>query len=126
MWGLTVPRSAAQTIDEYIAGFPEQTRRALEEVRAAIREAAPDAVETVSYAIPTFDLRGRHLVHFAGYERHVGFYPSPDGIAAFAAELAGFQSAKGSVRFPLDAPLPLDLVRRMTAYRVEQVLAGGR
>lgn len=121
-----MPRSTAQTIDEYIAEFPEQTRRALEEVRAAVREIAPDAVETVSYAIPTFDLRGRHLVHFAGYERHVGFYPSPDGIAAFAAELAGFKTAKGSVQFPLDRPLPLDLVRRMTAYRVERVLAGGR
>lgn len=121
-----MPRSTAQTIDEYIAEFPEETRRALEEVRAAIRETAPDAVETMSYAIPTFDLDGRHLVHFAGYAHHVGLYPGADGIAAFADELTGYRSAKGSVQLPLDAPLPLDLVRRITAYRVERVLAGGR
>lgn len=121
-----MPRSSARTIDEYLAEFPPETRRALEEVRAAIRETAPDAVETISYAIPTFDLKGRHLVHFAGYERHVGFYPGADGIAAFAGELTGYKSAKGSVQFPLDRPLPLDLVRRITAYRVERVLAGGR
>jgi len=121
-----MPRSSAQTIDEYIAEFPQETRLALEELRAAIREAAPDAVETMSYAIPTFDQKGRHLVHFAGYERHIGFYPGADGIAVFAPELAGFKSAKGSVQFPLGRPLPLDLVRRITAYRVERVLAGGR
>lgn len=121
-----MPRSTAQTIDEYIAEFPEQTRRALEEVRAVIREAAPGAVETMSYAIPTFDLDGRHLVHFAGYAHHVGLYPGADGIAHFAGELTGYKSAKGSVQFPLDRPLPLDLVRRIAAYRVEQVLAGGR
>ncbi len=121
-----MPRTTAQTVDEYIAEFPEETRRALEEVRAVIREAAPDAVETMSYAIPTFDLKGRHLVHFAGYARHVGFYPGADGIAAFAGELTRFKSAKGSVQFPLDEPLPLDLVRRVTAYRVDRVLAGGR
>ncbi len=121
-----MPRSTAQSIDEYIAEFPPQTRRALEEVRAVIREAAPGAAETMSYAIPTFDLDGRHLVHFAGYARHVGFYPGADGIAAFAGELEGFKSAKGSVQFPLDEPLPLDLVRRITVYRVERVQAGGR
>jgi uncharacterized protein YdhG (YjbR/CyaY superfamily) len=121
-----MPRSAAQTIDEYLAEFPPETRRALEEVRAVIREAAPDAVETISYAIPTFDLRGTHLVHFAGYAHHVGLYPGADGIAHFADELAGYKSAKGSVQFPLGRPLPLDLVRRITAYRVERVLAGGR
>ena len=121
-----MPQSSATTIDEYLAEFPPETRRALEEVRAAVREAAPDAVETISYAIPTFDLKGRHLVHFAGYARHVGFYPGADGIARFSEDLAGYESAKGSVRFPLGRPLPLDLVRRITAYRVERVLAGGR
>jgi uncharacterized protein YdhG (YjbR/CyaY superfamily) len=113
-------RSKARTIDEYIAGFPSETRAALEEMRAIIREAAPGVDETISYAIPTFDLHGRHLVHFAGYERHVGFYPTPGGIAAFAHELAGYQTAKGSVQFPLDRPMPADLIRRIVAFRVEE------
>lgn len=121
-----MPRSSAATIDEYLMEFPLETRRALQEVRAAIGESAPGAAEAMSYAIPTFDLNGRHLVHFAGYDRHVGFYPGADGIAVFAGELAGYKSAKGSVQFPLDRPMPLDLVRRITAYRVERVLAGER
>jgi uncharacterized protein YdhG (YjbR/CyaY superfamily) len=114
-------RSKARSIDEYIAEFPLDTQRALEQMRALIRKAAPGANETMSYAIPTFDLNGRHLVHFAGYERHIGFYPTASGIAAFAAELAGYRSAKGSVQFPLDRPLPADLVRRMVAFRVGEV-----
>ena len=113
-------RPSAKTIDEYIAGFPDETRAALQEMRALITAAAPDATETMSYAIPTFDLNGRHLVHFAGYEGHVGFYPAPSGIAAFKAELKPFKSAKGSVQFPLDRPLPADLIRRMVAFRVEE------
>jgi uncharacterized protein YdhG (YjbR/CyaY superfamily) len=121
-----MPRSSAQSIDDYIAEFPPETRRALAEVRAAIRAEAPDAVETISYAIPTFDLKGRHIVHFAGYARHVGFYPTASGIAAFSAELAGYKSAKGSLQFPLDRPMPLDLVRRIVAFRVREVLGGGR
>jgi uncharacterized protein YdhG (YjbR/CyaY superfamily) len=121
-----MPRSPAKTIDEYLVEFPAETRRALEEVRALVRAAAPDAVETMSYAIPTFDLDGRHLVHFAGYARHVGFYPMASGIAAFAGELGGYKRAKGSVQFPLDQPMPADLIRRIVAFRVEQVRAGGR
>ena len=113
-------RPSAKTIDEYIAGFPDETRAALQEMRALITAAAPDATETMSYAIPTFDLNGRHLVHFAGYEGHVGFYPAPSGIAAFKDELKPFKSAKGSVQFPLDRPLPADLIRRMVAFRVEE------
>jgi uncharacterized protein YdhG (YjbR/CyaY superfamily) len=113
-------RSSAKTIDEYIAGFPEETRAVLQEMRTIIAAAAPDAIETMSYAIPTFDLHGRHLVHFAGYESHIGFYPAPSGIAAFKDELKPFKSAKGSVQFPLDRPLPADLIRRMVAFRVEE------
>ena len=85
-----------------------------------LRSAAPGATEAISYAIPTFDLNGRHLVHFAGYEGHVGFYPAPSGIAAFKDELKPFKSAKGSAQFPLDRPLPADLIRRMVAFRVEE------
>lgn len=111
-------RSRTQSVDDYIAGFPDETRAVLEEIRAIVRAAAPDATETMSYAIPTFDLGGRHLVHFAGYGRHVGFYPTPEGIAAFKDELTAYRTAKGSVQFPLGEPLPTDLIRRMVAFRV--------
>jgi uncharacterized protein YdhG (YjbR/CyaY superfamily) len=117
-------RPAAGSIDEYIAGFPPETRGVLEELRAVIRAAAPDATETMSYAIPTLDLGGRHLVHFAGYGKHVGFYPTASGIAAFRGELASYKSAKGSVRFPLGRPLPTDLIRRMVEFRVQEETGG--
>ena len=114
-------RSTATSIDEYIAEFPPATQDVLRQVRAVIRDSAPGAVETISYAIPTFDLNGRHLVHFAGYERHIGFYPMASGVAAFKDELTGYKSAKGSVRFPLEQPLPVDLIRRIVEFRVAQV-----
>jgi uncharacterized protein YdhG (YjbR/CyaY superfamily) len=113
-------RPTAGSIDEYIAEFPPETRAALEQVRALIREVAPDATETISYAIPTFDLYGRHLVHFAGFEKHVGFYPIPSGMAAFAKDLAPYKRGKGSVQFRLAEPLPLDLIRRIVEFRVEE------
>jgi uncharacterized protein YdhG (YjbR/CyaY superfamily) len=116
-------RSTAGSIDTYIAGFPVATQTALREVRVVIRAAAPDATETISYAIPTFDLNGRHLVHFAGYERHVGFYPIPSGMEAFDEELKVFKRGKGSVQFPLDKSMPLDLIRRIVEFRVEENLA---
>jgi uncharacterized protein YdhG (YjbR/CyaY superfamily) len=113
-------RSTARSIDEYIAEFPPETREVLEEVRALIKATAPDATEVMSYAIPTFNLNGRHLVHFAGYERHVGFYPGASGIAAFEAELGPYTHAKGSVQIPLDQPIPADLIRRMVEFRVRE------
>jgi uncharacterized protein YdhG (YjbR/CyaY superfamily) len=119
-------RSTARSIDEYIAEFPPQTQTVLQEARALIAAAAPAATETISYAIPTFDLNGRHLVHFAGYERHLGFYPTASGIVAFREELKPYKSAKGSVQFPLDQPLPADLIRRIVAFRVEEVTARRR
>jgi uncharacterized protein YdhG (YjbR/CyaY superfamily) len=91
----------------------------LQEVRALIRASAPDATETISYAIPTFDLHG-HLVHFAGYERHVGFYPTGSGVEAFKEDLKPYKSGKGSVQFPLGQPLPRDLIRRIVELRVEE------
>ena len=117
-------RSTAATIDAYIAGFPAATQEALQAIRALIREAAPEATETISYAIPTFDLKGRHLAHFAGYALHIGFYPVPTGIEAFKEELAAFRTGKGSVQFSLDQPLPADLIRRIIAFRVQE--HGGR
>lgn len=116
-----MPRSSAATIDAYIAEFPEKTRERLEQMRAAIASEAPDAVETMSYAIPTFDLCGQHLAHFAGYDKHIGFYPTSSGIEVFAEELAGYKHAKGSVQFPLSEPLPIDLIRSMVAFRVREV-----
>lgn len=112
-------RSAAASIDQYIAEFPLQTQQVLQEMRAIIKASAAGATETMSYAIPTFDLNG-HLVHFAGYKSHIGFYPTPSGIEAFKKELAAYKTAKGSVQFPLGRPLPVDLIRRIVEYRVEQ------
>lgn len=113
-------RSTAHSMDEYISGFPRKTQQALEELRALIKASAPAATETISYAIPTFDLNGKHLVHFAGYERHVGLYPAPSGLEAFKEDLKPYKQGKGSVQFPLDQPLPTDLIRRIVEFRVAQ------
>jgi uncharacterized protein YdhG (YjbR/CyaY superfamily) len=114
-------RPTASTIDEYIDGFPEETRQVLEEMRTIIREVAPGATETISYAIPTFDLNGKHLVHFAGYAKHVGFYPVPSGMSAFSEELSAYKRGKGSAQFPLSQPLPADLIRRIVQFRVDEI-----
>ena len=112
-------RSTARSIDEYIAEFPPETRKVLEELRALIKATAPDATEKISYAIPTFYLNG-NLVHFAGYEKHIGFYPGASGIRTFQKDLKPYKSAKGSVQFPLGQPLPTDLIRRIVELRVEE------
>lgn len=106
-------------IDEYILGFPADIRAVLEQVRLAIRNAAPEAVETIKYGIPTFVLEG-NLVHFAGYKTHIGFYPAPSGIVAFKKELSGYKGAKGSIQFPLNQPIPLDLIASITEFRVHE------
>lgn len=113
-------RSTANSIDEYIAGFPPETQQVLEELRALIKASAPDATETISYAIPTFDLNGKHLAHFAGYARHLGLYPAPSGLEAFKEDLKPYKQGKGSVQFPLGQPLPKDLIRRIVEFRVAQ------
>ncbi len=113
-----MPPSKPTTTDEYIATFPEKTQTALQQVRETIRAAAPtDAVECLSYAIPTFDWQGRHLVHFAAFERHIGLYPTPVGMEEFREELAPFKQGKGSVQFPLDQSMPLNLIARIAAFR---------
>ncbi|MDP2300179.1 MAG: DUF1801 domain-containing protein [Actinomycetota bacterium] len=119
-------RSKASSIDEYIAQAPPDSRMLLEQMRALITAAAPDATETISYAIPTFDLGGKHLVHFAGFTSHIGFYPVPSGIDAFKEELAAYKSGKGSAQFPLDRPLPADLIRRIVEFRVRELTTDGR
>ncbi len=109
-------------VDNYIAGFPIEIQKLLEEMRQTIRKAAPDAEEKIGYGIPTFTLNG-NLVHYAAFKNHIGFYPAPRGLEAFKEELSGYKGAKGSVQFPFDKPLPLDLVAKITKYRIEQNLA---
>ena len=111
-------RSVA-TIDEYIAQFTPGVQAMLGALRKVISEEAPEATEKIGYGIPTFDLHG-NLVHFAAFARHIGFYPTPSAVAAFAGELAAYKSAKGSIQFPIDEPLPLELIRRMVAFRVAE------
>ncbi len=110
------------SIDTYITQFPPEVQTLLTQIRETIQKAAPSATEAISYQIPTFKLNG-NLVHFAGFKKHIGFYPGAAGIAAFQDELAGYKSAKGSVQFPLDKPLPLALVKKMVKFRVEQALS---
>ena len=113
---------AATTIDEFIAAYPPAVQDKLRKLRDTIRKAAPAAEEAIKYGIPTFVLNG-NLVHFAGYEHHIGFYPAPSGIVEFKKELASYESAKGSVRFPLDKPLPLSLVAQIVKFRVWENMA---
>lgn len=117
---MTAPSKPA-TIDEYIADCPPGTRKILEQVRQAISSAAPDATEAISYGIPTFRLGGKNLVHFAVFTHHLGFYATPSGHTQFEAELSQYKQGKGSVQFPLDKPMPLDLISRIVTFRVKQV-----
>ena len=112
---------APRTIDDYIAGFPGDVQAILEELRMTIRRAAPDAEETIKYQIPTFTLKG-NLVHFAAYKEHIGFYPAPTGIEKFKHELAVYGAGKGTLRFPLDEPIPFDLIGRIVEFRVKENL----
>ena len=109
-------------IDEYIVSFPKEIQAILEEVRATVKQAAPDAEEAISYGIPTFRLRKTNMVHFAAFKNHIGFYPTPTGSEAFKKELSGYKTGKGSVQFPLDKPMPLDLITRIVEFRIEQIL----
>jgi len=113
--------STVKTIDEYIAGFPPETQQVLEELRALIKATAPGATETISYAMPTFDLEGQHLVHFAGWKTHIGFYPVPSSSPELMEGLRPYKTAKGTAQFPLGQPLPAELIRRIVEYRVDQV-----
>jgi uncharacterized protein YdhG (YjbR/CyaY superfamily) len=115
------------SVDAYIAGFPEDVRALLTRMRETIQQAAPDAEERISYRMPAYKLQGI-LVYFAGYGKHIGFYPTASGVEAFKHELTRYKCAKGSVQFPIDEPLPLDLVTRIVRFRAEEdgAKAGGR
>jgi len=113
--------SGFNSIDEYIATFPEDIQKILEELRQTIKASAPEASEKISYQMPTFFLKG-NLVHFAAHPHHIGFYPTPSGIEAFQQELSVYKSSKGAVQFPLDRPLPLELIARIVKFRVAENL----
>ena len=108
-------------IDKYISSFPDEVQKILEEIRTTIRQAAPDAAETIKYAMPTFVLNG-NLVHFAAFKNHIGFYPVPSGIEAFKKELSVYKGAKGSVQFPINEPIPLALISKIVKFRVNENL----
>ena len=111
----------AKDIDEFIAGFPADVQKVLKKVRTTIKKAAPKAEETINYGIPTFTLNG-NLVHFSAFKHHIGFYPTPSGIEKFKKELSAYEGAKGSVKFPLDQPIPYDLIAKIVKFRVEENL----
>lgn len=110
---------AANSIDDYISNFPPSVQEILATLRNVIKESAPDAVEKISYLMPTFYLNG-NLVHFAAHQNHIGFYPAPSGIEAFKHELSGYKSSKGAVQFPFDQPLPYDLIREIVKFRAAE------
>lgn len=111
-----------KTIDQYLDAFPPEVKKVMEKIRQVIRQVAPDAIETIKYGIPTFVHNG-NLVHFGGYKNHVGFYPAPSGIEAFKKQLVKYQSGKGTIRFPINKPVPFDLIKQIVKFRVKQNLA---
>jgi uncharacterized protein YdhG (YjbR/CyaY superfamily) len=116
-----VPKKEFKTIDEYIAAFPKNVRSVLEELRQGIRDSAPEAVEAISYQIPTFKLNG-NLMHFAAFKNHIGFYPTPSAIEAFKKKLCNYEISEGTVRFPINEPIPIDLMKEMVRFRVRENL----
>lgn len=107
------------SIDEYILQFPLHVQKILKELRIVIKESAPEAEEKISYGMPTFVLCG-NLVHFAAHKKLIGFYPTPNGMDAFKHELSGYKCSKGAVQFPLEAPLPFDLISQIVKFRVAE------
>lgn len=111
-------------IEAYIGTFPADVQTVLETVRRTIREAAPDATETIAYDLPAYKLDGKPLVYFGGFKNHIGLYATPTGHSAFAEELSKYRQGKGSVQFPLSEPMPLDLITRIVQFRVDQLRGG--
>ena len=111
-----------ENVDDYISDFPEDIQSVLEKIRATIRKAAPDALEMISYGIPAFKFQGKPLVYFAAFKNHIGFYPTPTGIKEFEKDLSIYKQGKGSVQFPIDKPMPLELIGKIVKYRVNKNL----
>jgi uncharacterized protein YdhG (YjbR/CyaY superfamily) len=106
-----------ENVDDYIFAFPPQVQEILSKIRQVILETAPEAVESISYGIPAYKLKGKPLVYFAGYKNHIGFYATPQGHENFAEELSNFKQGKGSVQFPLSKPIPFDLIKRVVEFK---------
>lgn len=113
------PKYMISTIDEYISQFPKDVQMILNKIRQLIKECAPKAEEAFAYGIPTFKLNG-NLVHFAAFKKHIGFYPTPSGIKQFKKELSNYKTAEGTIRFPIDEPIPYDLIKKIVKYRVKE------
>jgi uncharacterized protein YdhG (YjbR/CyaY superfamily) len=119
---MATSKNQFKNIDEYIETFPEDVQIILEKMRQTIKKAAPEAEEGISYQMHTFKLNGKNLVHFAAFKNHIGFYPIPSGIEAFKEELSLYKQGKGSVQFPMDKPIPYDLVKKIVDYRAKENL----
>ncbi len=117
-------RHVYNNVDAYIASFPEKTQEILREIRSIIKKTAPDATEGISYGMPGYKLNGRPLVYFAGFQKHIGFYPTDSGIRKFLPELSEYKHSKGAVQFPINKPLPFDLILKITKFRVKEILSG--
>ena len=116
-----MPTNKFETVDEYIEAFPENVRTILEKLRVTIRKAAPEAVESISYDMPTFKLDGKRLVYFSSWKKHIGFYSIPEGNEAFWKQLSPYAGPKGSLRFPLEKPIPYDLVKKIVTLRLKEI-----
>ena len=119
---MTTTKRQFETIDEYIAVFPKNIQGILQKIRQTIREAAPEAEEGINYQIPAFKLKG-NLVHFAAFKNHIGFYPNPSAIEVFKKDLAAYEVTKGTIKFPIEKPIPFDLVKKIVVFRVSEILA---
>ncbi len=115
-----------KTIDEYLAGFPNDVQKILEEVRMTIKKAAPDAEETISYQIPSFTLKGHYLIYFAAYKTHIGVYPAPIENVEFKEDLSVYASGKATAKFPLDKPIPFDLITKIVKFKAKESLANAK
>jgi uncharacterized protein YdhG (YjbR/CyaY superfamily) len=117
---MNTKKAATQNIDEYIAEFPKDVQEILEKIRLTIRKAAPNAEETISYKMPTFNLKGQYLIYFAAYKKHIGLYPVPSGNAKFNEEVSAYQVGKGTLQFPLDKPIPYKLISKIVKVRAKE------
>jgi len=109
-----------KSVDEYISGFPSDKQKIMESVRSVIRKSVPDVEETISYNMPAYKLNGKYLVYFAGYDKHIGFYPLPSGMEEFKSEFSNYKTGKGSIQFPIDEPMPLELIKKIVEFRKKE------
>jgi len=114
-------RTAPKDVDDYIAGFPADVQKVLEKVRKTIRKAAPKAKESISYQIPTYKLDGKVMIYFAGFAKHVSVYPAPRDAKEFKKELGAYKGGKGTIQFPLDKPIPYDLITRIVKFKLKRI-----